>query len=151
MHGLKLDDVEAVGQHTIRFALEQMFAFIRGNMRDGRKNVRTMCGGALDAVAVVDSTLAGFVVDVEVLQVIVEIHRASTEVTAKQGRVCSEDCGHIDLTLSAKRDGKPSLPLVEVGNDRSARLPGDVLRYRLGKFQPGFKVLRTSPKNQATR
>lgn len=49
----------------------------------------------------VDSTLASFMVNIKVLQVVVEIHRASTQVSTEQSCVSSEDGSNINLPLAA--------------------------------------------------
>ena len=38
-------------------------------------------------------------IDIEVLQIVVEINRACTEVAAKESRVCGEDSGDIHMSL----------------------------------------------------
>lgn len=50
-----------------------MFTFVRRDVRDGSEDIGAVGGGALDAVSVVDSTFSCFVIDVEVLEVVVEI------------------------------------------------------------------------------
>lgn len=67
----------------------------------------------------VDSTLARLMVDVKVLQVVVKVDAASTEVATKERGVGGEDGGDVNLALAAEGNGKTSLPLVEVGDDRS--------------------------------
>jgi hypothetical protein len=66
---------------------------------------------------VVNPSLASLVVHVKVLQVVVEIDASRAEVSAEQGRVGGEDGGHVDMALSAQRNGQTGLPFVEVGND----------------------------------
>lgn len=73
MHGLELDDVQTIRKHPVRLPLEQMFTLVRRDMRHGREHVSTVGGGPLDAVTVVYTTLPGFMIDVEVLEIIVEI------------------------------------------------------------------------------
>ena len=73
-----------------------------------------MRGGTLDAVPVVDAALARLVVDIEVLQVVVEVNGAGTEVAAEEGSMSSENCCDVNMALSAQGDGEAGLPLVEV-------------------------------------
>lgn len=40
----------------------------------GGEDIRAVCGRALDAITVINATLPGFVVDVEVLQIVVEVY-----------------------------------------------------------------------------
>ena len=75
-----------------------------------------MSRSTLDAVAVVDATLAGLVVDIEGAEVVVEIDGAGAEVTAEQGGVGGEDGRDVDVTLAAERDTDSGKPFVEVGN-----------------------------------
>lgn len=74
--GLELDDVETVGQHAVRFPFQQMFALVGGDVRDSGEHVGAVRRGTLNAVSVVYPALSGFVVDVKVLQVVVEINGA---------------------------------------------------------------------------
>jgi hypothetical protein len=49
---------------------------------------------------VIDSSLASFMIDVEVLEIVVEIDTPSTEITAKESSMCREDSGEINMTFS---------------------------------------------------
>ena len=71
----------------------------------------------------VNTTLAGFMVDVKVLQVVVKVDASRAEVSTEQSRVCGEDSGDVNLPLPAKRDRKSGLPFVEVGNNRLVKAP----------------------------
>ena len=73
VHRLELNHIETVREDPIRLALQQVLALVRRDMRHSREHVRTVRGRALDAVSVVDSTFSCFVIDVEVLEVVVEI------------------------------------------------------------------------------
>ena len=86
-----------------------------------------MRGGALDAISVVDSTFSGLVINVEVLEVVVEVDRASTEVPPEEGGVGGEDGGYVYVTLATEWDCKACLPLVEVRDDSLVEPMGDVL------------------------
>jgi hypothetical protein len=59
-----------------------MFSFVGGDMGNCSENIRTVCSGAFDAIPVVNTTLSSFVVNVEVLKIVVKVDRASTEVSA---------------------------------------------------------------------
>ena len=84
----------------------------------------------LDAVAVVCATLACFMVDVEVLEVVVKVDGAGAEVAAEEGGVGGEDGGDVDVSLAAEGDGDAGLPFVEVGNNGAVELAQDVLWSR---------------------
>jgi hypothetical protein len=51
VHGSKLDHVEAVRQHTVGLALEQVLRLVRGNVRDGGEDIGAVGSRTLDAVA----------------------------------------------------------------------------------------------------
>ena len=80
-----------------------MLGLVRSDVRDGGEDVCAVRRGPLNAVSVVDSALAGLVVDVKVLQVVVEVDRARTKVSAEQGRVRREDGRDVDVALPAAR------------------------------------------------
>ena len=82
MHRLKLDHIQPIRHNAVGLPLQQVLGLIRGNMADSRKHVGAVRRRALDAVAVVDPTLAGLVVHVEVLQVVVEVDAACAEVAS---------------------------------------------------------------------
>lgn len=67
MHSLELDNIQSVGQHTIRFPFQQMFAFVRGDMRNGRENVSAVSSRPLDTVAVINSPLSSLMINIKVL------------------------------------------------------------------------------------
>lgn len=54
---------------------------------------------ALDAVPMVDATLARFRIHVEILQVVVEVYRTGAEVSSQKRGVSGEDGGHIYPSL----------------------------------------------------
>lgn len=72
----------------------------------------------------VDTTLAGLVVDIKVLQVVVKVDTSSTEVSSKKSCVGGEDSSHVNLALAAERNSKTSLPFVEMSNDGSVEASG---------------------------
>lgn len=73
VHRLEFDDVKPVGDDAVGLSFEEMLRLVRGDVRYSREYVRAVRSGALDAVAVVDSAFARFVIDVEVLQVVVKV------------------------------------------------------------------------------
>ena len=75
----------------------------------------------------VNTTLASFVVDIKILEIVVKIDAARAEVAAKECRMCSEDGGDIDVAFAAKGDREACLPFVEVGDDRTLLLMTDEL------------------------
>lgn len=82
-----------------------MLTFVSGNVADGGEDISAVSCTALDAISVVDATLSSFRIDVEVLEVVVEVDGAGTEVSSKKRCMRGEDCCHIDLSLSAKWKG----------------------------------------------
>ena len=134
-----------------------MLTLVRCYMRYGGENVCAMCGGALDAVSVVNPAFSCFVVDVEVLEVVVEVDGAGAEVSAKEGGVRCEDSGHINMAFAAEGDGEARLPLVKMGDDGCVELARDVLHFdalvwfnpdengggspRLGTMQPDTQTI----------
>ena len=55
--------------------------------------------GPLEAVSVVDLSLAGLHIHVEMLEVVVEVHGSGAEVPAQQRGVGREHGGHLDIDL----------------------------------------------------
>ena len=100
MHSLELDHVEAVGEHTVRFALEKVLGFVRGDVRNCSENVRTVRRGSLDTIAVVDPAFSGLVIDIEVLKIVVEVDATGAEVAAKERSVGGKYRCDIDVTLA---------------------------------------------------
>lgn len=104
-----------------------MFTLKCGNVTDGGEHIGTVCSRPFDTVSVVDTPLAGFVINIKVLQVVVKVNTASTEVTTQKSRVSGEDSGDVNAPLPTKRDGQTSLPFMEVGNDGVVGLAGSEL------------------------
>ena len=67
VHGRKLCDIETIGKHTIWFALQKMFGFIRSDVGDGCEDVARMSRCSLNAISVIDTTFASFCVHIKVL------------------------------------------------------------------------------------
>ena len=86
-------------------------------MRYSCKDIGAVCRRTFDAVSMIDSTFACFVVDVEVLEVVVEVYASGAEVAAEEGCVGCEDGADVDVALSAEGDGEACLPFVEVCDD----------------------------------
>ena len=128
VHRLELDDIKTVGEDAVRFSLEEMLALVGGDVGDSGEDVGAVGGGTLDAVAMVDAALACFMVNVKVLEVVVEVDGAGAEVSTKEGCVGGKDGGDIDMALPTQGYCETGLPLVEVGNDSSLELPGNILR-----------------------
>ena len=78
-----------------------MLRLIRRDMRDGRKDVRTVRRGSLDTVSMIDATFTSFVIDVKVLQIVVKIYGSRAEIASEKGRVGREDGRHVDVAFSA--------------------------------------------------
>lgn len=127
VHGGEFRHVQTVGQDTIGLALEKMLRLVCSNVGNGGKDIAGVCGGALNAVSVVDTTLSSFRVNVKVLQVVVEIDGTSAQVSPEKSRVGGEDCGHINATLLAEREGDTRKPFVEMGNDCDGLFTSDKL------------------------
>jgi hypothetical protein len=133
-----------------------MFGLVSGDVRDGSKDICAVCGRTFDAIPVVDTTLSGLVIDIEVLKVVVKVDGASTQVPAEEGRMCREDGGDVDVPLPTEGNGHPGLPFVEMRDDGSAELPRKVLNTEGGKFfSPDSGTdenegRSTSPRNHAT-
>ena len=127
VHGRELDDVQTIGQDTIGLTLQKMLGLVGSDVRDSGKNIAAMSGGTLNAVTVVDATLACLMIDIEATQVVVEINGASTEVASQEGGVGGEDGRHVDVTLAAQSDTDTDEPLVEMSNDGGLAFVGSKL------------------------
>lgn len=66
---------------------------------------------------VINLSLAGLLVDGELVQVVVEVRLAGAQVAAEQGRVGREDCRDVDVTRADGDEPDARLPLVEVRDD----------------------------------
>ena len=57
---------------------------------DGGEDVRQVGAGSLDTISVINPSLPGLSIAVELLQVVVEVHVSSTEMSAEQTYNCSQ-------------------------------------------------------------
>lgn len=124
----ELCDVETIGQNAIGLSLQQMLRLKSCDMRNSGENIASMCGGSLNTVSVVDTTLASFSVDIEPLQVVVKVHGAGAKVSAEKSSVCGKDRRNIDAAPLAEGQGNASKPLVEVSNNSLLLLVANELR-----------------------
>lgn len=129
-----------------------MLTLVSGDVGHGGEDIGRVRGGTLNAVTVVDSTLASFRVDVEPLQVIVEINVSCTEVSSEEGSVRGEDSSNINAPSLAKRQTNTGKPLMEVRNNGAIQLVGDVLDSSVSLPLVSLSCFHslTSPKNHAT-
>ena len=81
-----------------------MLAFEGCDMGNGCENIGRMSRGPLNAVPVVNATLSCFGINVEVLQVVVEIHRTGAKISTEEGSMCGEDGSYVHLTLFGQRE-----------------------------------------------
>jgi hypothetical protein len=146
----KLLHVETVGQDTVRFTLQQMLAFERGDVRHGCEDIGSMSSGSFNAISVVYASLAGLGVDIKVLQVVVEVDRACAQVPAEEGGVRGEDGRDIDLALFGKGKSNACEPFVELSDYSSLGFSRDELKTLSDVYRLEGIVL-TSPKNHATK
>lgn len=128
VHCLELHYVQSVWKDAIWLSFQQMFAFVGSDMRNGREDVRAVRRGTLDAIAVVDPAFACFVIDIEILQVVVKINGARAEITSKQCCVGRKNSRNIDVSFAAQRNGKSSLPLMEMCDDSLRELMRHILQ-----------------------
>jgi hypothetical protein len=154
--GGKLGDIETVRQDAVGFPLQQVLRLECGDVRDGRENIARVCGGALDTVSVVDASLAGFGVDVEVLQVVVKVDRAGAKISSEKGGMGGENGGDVNAPFLGQWQSNTSEPFVEVGNDCSLLFMADKLHDKCQLLSAVSAlahnlILLTSPKNHATK
>lgn len=103
VHGGEFGDVETVGQHSVRLALEKMLRFVGSDVGDGSEDIARVCRCTLNTVTVVDATLTSFRINVKILQVIIKINRSSAKISTKKGSVSREDGCAVDAALLAQR------------------------------------------------
>lgn len=101
VHRLEFRNVEAIRKDPIGFAFEQMLALVCGDMGHRCKNIRTMCCRSFDTVSMVDTSFAGFMVYIKVLEVVVKINTTRTEISAKERRMRGEDGSYVDMSFPA--------------------------------------------------
>lgn len=104
-----------------------MLGFVSCDMRDGGEDIAAVSSSTLNAVSVVDATLACLVVDIKVPEVVVKVDGSSAKVSSEQGSVGGEDGGDVDMTLAAEGNAYTCEPFVEVGNNRCLLL----MRHKL--------------------
>jgi hypothetical protein len=80
-----------------------MLALVGSDVADCGEDVGRVCGSTFNAVTMIDASLAGFVVDIKVLEIVVKIDGPCAEVSTEESGVGSEYCGDIDSTFSAER------------------------------------------------
>jgi len=123
----ELLDVQAVGQDTVGLAFEQMLTLVSSDMRNGCEDIGGVGSTAFYAVTVVNASLSSLSVAVKVLQVVVKVDRAGTEVTTKEGCVSGEDGGDVDSALLTQRESNTSEPLMELCDNGALLFVVDVL------------------------
>ena len=105
-----------------------MLALVGGDVRNSGEDITRVGSRALDAVSMVDATLAGLGVHIEPLKVVVEVDGAGAQVSPQKRGVGGEDGGHIDAALLAERQTNAGKPLVEMGDDGLFLLVANVLQ-----------------------
>lgn len=76
--GREFLNIQSVGCYEIGFAFQQMLRFITGNLRDGGKDMRQVCGGPFNAISMIDLPFARLFVHTKFVQIVIEIGLAGT-------------------------------------------------------------------------
>ena len=98
---LEFNDVQTVRKYAVWFPFKQVFAFICCDVRNGCEHISAMCCRTFYAVSVINSSFSGFVVDIKILQIVIEINGAGTEIAAEQRCVCRKYGSDVDMSLTA--------------------------------------------------
>lgn len=108
-----------------------MFTLVSGNVGNGGEDIGTVGGGTFDTISMVNPSFSRFVIDVEILEVVVKVHGASAKIAPEKCCVCCEDGRDVNVPFTAKWNSEPSLPLVEVGDDSGCQLPRNILEMEV--------------------
>ena len=73
---------------------------LTANKPDSREDMSQVSGCPLEAVSVVDLSLAGLHIHVEMLEVVVKVHGPGAQMPAQQRGVGREHSGHLDIDLN---------------------------------------------------
>jgi len=111
------------------------FGLVSGDVRDGSKDICAVCGRTADAISVVDTMLSGSMIDVKVLKVVVKVDRASTQVSAEEGRVWV-----VTSMCRFRQRGMTTLPSVEMHDNWL----GKILNDERGRERKGNEAERAS-------
>lgn len=105
-----------------------------------------MSSGSFNAIAMVNASFAGFVVDIKVLQIIIEIDGSCAEVSSEESGVGGEYRRDINSTFSAKGKCNSSKPFMEMSNDgfrslvRDKLLLANVIKESYLSQEPGYEI-----------
>ena len=99
-------------------------------MRNRCEHIGAVCCRTFNAVSVIDPSLSGFMIDIEILQIVIEINGTSTQIAAEKRCMCCEYGSHVDMSLTTKRNGDTRLPFMEVGDDSCCELTRNVLSIK---------------------
>ena len=108
-----------------------MLAFIGCNMAHSSKDVSAMGGSTLNAIAVIDATLASLSIAIKVLEIVVKVGIARTQIASQQCRVCRKDGGDGQFAFLDQRDRNTGLPFVEMRNDRRIMRLVQLISHRI--------------------
>lgn len=114
-----------------------MFTLIGRDVRDRGEDICRISTSPFNAISVIDSAIAGLSIYIKVLQVIVEVHRSSTQISSQKCGVGCKNGGHIDPSLLSQGKGYASQPLVKVCNNRFLLLMGNELSHSQQAPQAG--------------
>jgi hypothetical protein len=90
-------------------------------MTDGSENISGMCSCSFNAVTVINSSFASFMIDIEILQVVIKVDRARTQVPSEKSSVGSENCSDIDTAFPTEWKCNASEPFMEMNDDSFRR------------------------------
>ena len=88
-------------------------------MGDGSKDIAGVGRGSFDAIAVIYTSLAGFGVNIKILEIVIEVDRAGTQVSSEQGCMGGEDCSDIYPSFLSQGESHPFQQFVKMSYDVS--------------------------------
>ena len=130
VHGREFLHIQPVRYDAIGPPLQEVLAFIGGDVRDRGEDVGRVRGSTFDAVSMVNSPFPGLGVHIKVLQVVVEIDISGAEIPSQERGMGGEDGGDVNFALLCQRQRYPCKPLMKLGDDGFVFLVRDILYPR---------------------
>ena len=127
MSGGELLDIETIRKHAIGLSLQQMFAFIGGDVRDGGKDVSSMRCPSLNAISVVDATPACLSVDIEMLKIIVKVNRSCAQISTEECSVGGKNSSNVYPAFSTEWQGHTGKPFMKLRDNGTLLFMIDIL------------------------
>jgi hypothetical protein len=111
MECLEFVTLQSVRQNEVGLATKEVTTLDIGDLRDGSENVCTVRGAAFDPYALIDASVAGLLVEIEIAKLQIKVDLSSTQVTTEQRSMSGKHRRRTNGPFAKKNNTDRGIPM----------------------------------------